>query len=199
MRGAVGQGRQLINRLRQSAWHARVVDTQLWIFHRIGWPAAASQDPTRTIRIAIDQRSDHVADVFFRAAQPVLERHEIGAHILGCSGDEAQQLRNAPQHLHLRCAAGGSLVLVVATQLLEQRHRARGRLAHVEATQPCELDYFGGRHHADQCIALIASRFKCRHQRQKVIFEKQHRDDHDVTVCDVGQALFKPCRIRTPL
>ena len=58
--------------------------------------------------IAIDQRPDHRDDILFRSCQPVLQREEIGAHILRGAGDEAQDLGQAAQHLHLPRARAGT-------------------------------------------------------------------------------------------
>ena len=54
--------------------------------------------------VTANQQPDHIAKVFLRSGQPVLQGHKIGADVLGGSGNETQQLRKLPQHFHL--AAG---------------------------------------------------------------------------------------------
>ena len=100
-RAVLSFARQRFRALGDPAWHARVVDTDF----RIGNGGSNLKRPAQmlscAIGVAIDQRPDHVGDVFVGSRQPVLQGQEIGAHVLGGAGDEAQDLRNALQHLHL--------------------------------------------------------------------------------------------------
>ena len=71
----------------------------------------------------------------FGARQPILQRQEIGAHVLRGARNETQQLRQLPQHLHLALAAGARAI-AVAAQPLEPGDRAERLAAHVELADP---------------------------------------------------------------
>ena len=116
--------------------------------------------------------------------QPVLEREEIGAQVLRGAGDEAQELRQAPQHLHLRCATGG-LLFLAAAEFLEQGHGTAGRLAHVEVAQARQLDHFGRRGHADHGVAVIATRLQVVDDGEEMALQEQHPGHDDVGLGDV--------------
>ena len=51
----------------------------------------AAQRARGAVGIAVDQEADHVGDVLLRAREPVLQRQEIGAHVLRGARDEAQE------------------------------------------------------------------------------------------------------------
>ena len=178
---------QLDRLVREPARHARVIDAHLGIVDRRRHLGQTTQVPARAVGAAVDHMAHQIEHVLVGAAEPVLQRHEIGAHILRGARHKAQHLRNAAQHLHLRGAAGGGLALVAA-QLLEQRHRPAGRLAHVEVTEPRELDDLGRRGHADHRVAMLAARLQRRQDRQEMVFQKQHAGDDDVGLRDVGLA-----------
>ena len=174
--------------------HARVVDAELGVFNRRLRLDDAAQHLARAVGIAVDQELHHVRDVRFRARQPVLQGQEIGAHVLRGARDEAQDLRQPAQHLHLLRTGGGfdarfvALGFGLATQALEHRHRPSGRRAHVELAHAGELHHLGGRHGADHRIAMVAARFQRRQHRQEMFFHEQHGGDDDVATGDVGVA-----------
>jgi hypothetical protein len=109
-----------------------VIDTKLGIFgRRLGFQRA-TQATTRAVGIAIHQKTHHVDDVLFRASQPILQSQKIGAHILGRTGNKAQDFRHTPQHFHLPLARCGARI-AFATQFFQHRHGPGGLFAHVEA------------------------------------------------------------------
>ena len=140
---------------------------------------------------AVDHMPHEIEHVLVGTTQPVLQRDEVGPHVLRSAGDEAQHLRQAAQHLHLRGTAGGWLVLALlapTAKLLEQRHRAAGRLAHVEVAQPGEAGDLGRRGHADHRVAMVAACLQRGQDRQEMVLQEQHAGDHDVGRLDVGDA-----------
>ena len=169
--------------------HPRMVDAHVRILDRRLRLGDTAQTAPRTVGVAIDQHPDHVQHVLVGAAEPVLKRQEVGAQILRGTGNESQHLRQPPQHLHLGGAAGGGLLLVAA-QLLEQRHRPGGRLVHVEMAGQRQLHDLGGRCHADHGVAVVAPCAQVGQDRQEVLLQEQHARDDDVAPSDVGPAAF---------
>ena len=100
------QCRQAFGRLGDAALEARMVDTDIGVFDRRLGLDDAAQAAARAVRVAIHQQADHVGDVLLGSRQPVLQRQEIGAHVLRGAGNEAQQFWQLPQHLHFALAAG---------------------------------------------------------------------------------------------
>ena len=168
--------------------HAWVINTELRVFHRGGHFAQAPQDFARPVSTAINGMAHQVEHVVIGAAQPVLKRHEIGPHILCCTWDEAQHLRQTAQHFHLRSAPGCSLVFAATTQFFEQSHRAAGGLVHVEITQPGQLDHLGRRGHANHGITAQSAAAQVIQNWQEMVLQKQHAGDHDVGLGNVGPA-----------
>ncbi len=180
-----------------AARQPRVVDAELGVLDRRVRLRQAAQRAARAVGIAVDEEMHQVGDVLLGAGQPVLQREEVGPHVLRGAGDEAQDLRQPAQHLHLlRAGAGldrllaalGARLAGVAAQPLQQRHRAAGRRVHAEAAEPRQLRHLGGGHRADHRVAMLAPRAQRGQHRQEVLFHEQHRDDHDVGAADVGDA-----------
>ena len=174
-----------------------MIDAGFGIFDRLADLQRAAQDAPLAIGIAVDEEAHEIGDVLLGARQPVLQRQEIGADILGRARDEAQNLRQPAQHLHLAGAAAGRLALVAA-QTLEQGHRAARRAIHPEAAQARHLGDFAGRHDADHRVAGLAPRLQRRQQRQEMIFHEQHRVDHDVGGRDRLKTARERARIGGP-
>ena len=152
---ALGGGGQHTGVFAEAAFEAWVVDTHFGVFDgRLGLEHTA-QVFALAIGAAINHMAHQVEDVLVRAAQPVLQGHEIGAHILRRTGDEAQHLGNAAQHLELGGATGAALFFF-ATQLFQQGHGAAGGLAHVKVAQPGQLHHLSGRGHANHGVAVVA-------------------------------------------
>ena len=107
---------------------------------------------------------------------------------MGRARNEAQQLRQAAQHLHLCGATRGGLVFAAATQFLQQGHGAAGGFAHVKLTKACQLCHFRGTGHANHRIAVHATGAQIVQDRQKVVFKKQHAAQHNVGRGNVGFA-----------
>ena len=170
-RAVVARLRQRLGAFGHAARQFGVIDAGLGILQRRlrldGAPAA----------IAADQIAQHVGDVVVGTGQKILHRQEIGAQVLGLAGDVFQDLGQAAQHLHL-ARAGRSARLGLAAQPLQERQRPGLLHAHVELADPGQLDHLGRRHHGDQPLAVVASRFQRRQDRLDVLVEKHHRD-HD--------------------
>jgi len=49
--------------------------------------------------VFVHQRADHIGDVFFRTGQPILQRKEVVADVLGGAGNVFQNLRHAAKPL----------------------------------------------------------------------------------------------------
>ncbi len=182
--------RQLVQRLGDAAGHAGVIDADFGVFGRRQSLHRAAQPPSRPVRVAIDQRAHEVGHVLFGAGQPILQRQEIGAHVLRGAGNEAQQLGDAAQHRHL-VGAGRRGFFLRAAQLLEQSHRAARRRAHVELAHAGELCHLAGRHRANHGVAVVAPRLQSFEQRLKMLLQEQHHVDDDVGVGDIGQAALQ--------
>ena len=189
--------RQFRNGIRNASRHPWVIDAGFRVVHgRLRFDGAA-QHVAWTGGIAVHEEADHVLDVLVGPGEPVLQRHEVRAHVLGRARDEAQQLRDPAQHLHLLCAAGRGIALAAA-QALQQRDRPIGGLVHVEAADTREFHDFSGRHGADDRIALRAARLQGVEHGQEVFFHEQHRRDHDVAASDVGPTALERTRVRRP-
>ena len=125
--------RQQIGAFHDASLGARVIERDFRILDRRVDLQPAGQCLARPGRVAVDQHADHIRDVVRRTGQPVLKRQEIGADVLCGAGDEAQQLRQFPQHLHLALAAGRrSARLGLAAQLFQQSGNPLGLTGHAE-------------------------------------------------------------------
>ena len=187
--------RQLASVFSDNAIHTRMIDADLGIFHGRQDFHLAAQVAARAIGVAIHQIENEVHHVLFGARQPILHGEEIGAHILRRTGDEAQDLRQAPQHLHLVRAGAGGLFLGAA-QLLQQGHGAIGGRAHVELADAGQLGHFSSGQRAQHGVALGAARVEDRQQRREMIFHEEHGVDDDVALPDVIEAALQRHRIR---
>ena len=121
--------------------------------------------PARAVGVAVDQHPDHVGDIVRRTGQPVLQRQEVGPHVLGGAGDEAQDLGQPAQHLHLLGAGTRVLPLRLPFSRLSRRARRPRR--------PCRTGRYGsasrprrptGTHHG---VAIFAPRLEGRQHRRK--------------------------------
>ena len=164
-----------------------MVDADIGVFDRRLGLDDAAQAAARTVGVTVHQQADHVGDVLLGSRQPVLQRQEVGPHVLRGAGNEAQQFWQLPQHLHLALAAG-ACPLAIAAQLLQPGDGAQRLAAHVELADPRQLHDFGRRHAADHGVAMVAASGQRRHHSADVIVEEQHRGDHDVAAGDIGLA-----------
>jgi hypothetical protein len=156
-------------------------------------------DALVALRIAPDQQPDHVGEVLLGTGQPVLHAQEIGPRVLGRTGDVAQQLGQPAQHAHLLLAAGLRAALaVIATQLLQHRHRAARLGGHVELAELAQAHDLAARHAAHHRRAILAPRLQRRLHRTDMVVEKQHGGDDDVAAFDVAQAVGERVRIAAP-
>ncbi len=190
--------RQMLDAFADPLPRLRMIEPDVGIMHRRRRPEPAAQPCARAVGVAVDQHSDQVREVLLRAREPVLQREEIGAHVLRLAGNEAQQPRQLAQHLHLaltaRTPAGA-----VAAQPLEPPDRAQRFFAHVEFAEPGQLDDLAGRHAAQHRVAVVPARNQRRHDGADVILQKQHGADDDVAARDVGTAARERRLIFTPL
>jgi hypothetical protein len=174
-----------------------VIDTHFGVFgggQYLGFPA---QPGARAVGIAVHQQLHHLHEVVLGAGQPVLQGEEVGPHVLCGARDEAQDLGQSAQHLHLLRAGGGLafgaavavdvVAFALAPHALEHRHEAAGGRAHVEFAHARELHHLGGGHGADHGVARVTPRFQRRQDRQEVVLHEQHGGDYDVAARDVVQ------------
>ena len=179
---------------------SRVIETDLGIFHRRRDLEGATQGAAGTIGVAVEQIDDQGGDVLVRARQPVLQGEEIGAHVLGGAGDEAQQFGDVAQHGHLLGADGLRLVgLGLAAQTLEQGHGAAATAVHLEAAQAGQLHDLAGREAGDHGVALVATSLEGGQHRQIVLLHHQHGVDDEVGAGDVLPAALQGRRVLVPL
>ena len=150
--------------------------------------------------VAPDQHAHQVGQVLVRPGQPVLQPQEIRPHVLSGARDEAHQLGQAAQHLHLRLAIGrGAIGLLGAAQLLQHRQRAGGFFHHVEAAEPGQPGDFAGGHAAQHRVAMVAPGCQGGLDRADVVFHEQHRGDHHVAAANVLNALGQRRLVAAPL
>ena len=123
--------------------------------------AAPRRRPARPVGVAVDQHADHVGDVVVRAGQPVLQRQEVGAHVLRGAGDEAQDLAAAgaasSSAARRRARRRASCA---AAQPLQQRQRAAAAAVHAEPAHAGQPHHLAGRH-AGRPSRRTASRRAC--------------------------------------
>ena len=133
------------------------------------------------------------------AGEPILQRQEIGAHVLGAARDEAQDLRDAPQHRHLLARREASFLPPPPRSRLSREIAPRSAAVHAERAEPRQLDDLARRHAADDGVAGLAARLERRQHRLDVVLHEQHGGDDDVGLRDVRAAAFERFRIASPL
>ena len=130
-------------------------------------------------RVARHQRADHVLDVVVRPAEPVLHREEPLAQVLRAARHQLEDPRDPAQHLHLARARAG-LALGLRLELLEERHRARGGLRHVQIAHPREPHDLGVGDDANDGVAMLAPRGEVGQHGADVLLQEEDADDQDV-------------------
>ena len=189
---------QVLQPLRKLTGDARVIQPQLRILDR----CCNLQRRTRLALargIPIDQHAHQVRQVLLGPGQPILQRQEVGPHVLSGARNEPHQLRQPPQHLHLRLAGGRARLALAAAEPLEQRHHAGRFHRHVEAADPRHAGDLAGGHAAQHRVACITPRGERGLHGADMVLEEQHRGDHDVPLRDVRVALGQPLRVGRPL
>ena len=169
-----------------------MVETDIGILGRGGRTHPATQCAPRAIGIAVDQEAHHPHDIVLRPCQPVLQGEEVGTQVLSGAGNEAQNLRQTPQHAQLPCTSGGTAVLAAA-QLLEEGQGPALRALHAQASHAGQADDLGCGHAGNHGIALLAPGLQPRQHLLDVILQEQHGDNDDVPRLDIGAATL-PCR-----
>ena len=195
-------GRQLIEPFDHPAVRARMVQADIRIVLRRHDRPCAAQGPARTVGVAIHQHAQQIGDVVLGAGQPVLQRQEIGTHILRRSRNEAQQRRKPAQHLHLtlpgRSVLRAALFARLAAQALQHRQRAGGFAGHAEFADPRQAHHLTGGHAAEHRIAMRLARRQGRQHGTYMVVEKQHGRHNDVGLGNVGMALRQRLIVRAP-
>ena len=153
--------------------------------------------------VAADQHTDQVGHVLVGAGEPVLQGEEVGADVLGGAGNEAHQLGQALEHLHLRLAVGAdaaglAVAFLGAAELFQHRERAGGFFHHVEATEFGQAGDLVGRHAAEHGVAILAPGGQGGLDGADVIFEEEHRGDDDVAGADVGETFVEGLLVGAP-
>ena len=156
-----------------------------------------AQGLTGSARIAVDQHADELLDVVVRPGEPVLQPQEIAAHVLRLARNEAQDLRQPLQHLHLAGAAGAPAG-ALAAQPLQPTDEAGGLLAHGEIAEARELDHLAGGHAAQHGVAMVPARDESGQHHPDVIVEEHHHGDDDVALGNVGAAGFQGGGVAAP-
>ena len=83
------QARKLARLLGDAPRQSRVVESQVRVVERRLGRQRTAQAAARTGRVAVDQKADEMHDVMLGSGQPVLQRQEVGAHVLRRAGNEA--------------------------------------------------------------------------------------------------------------
>ena len=181
---------------RDAAGHARMIDADLGIFDGRRRFSAPRKRAARAVGVAVDEKPDHVGHVLFRAGEPILQRQEIGAHVLRRARNEAQQLREAgaaspsgwrPPDAGLPLpprSCFSSAIGPLAGALMSKRPM---RVSLV--TSPADI----AQTIASQCVAPRRERGQ---QRLEMVLHEQHRADDDVALGDVGEAALAARRDR---
>ena len=191
--------RQDTQALRDLLRVARVIDAGFGIFaRRIGFDETLAAR-TRASGIAVDQRAHHGHHVLIRTRKPILQRQEIGAHILRGAWNEFEDFGETPQHLHLASARAGRALFRRSAQLLEQRQRPLGGRVHAVIAHARQLDDFARRHQADHGVAVFPARFERRHDPANVVIDEQHCRNDDIGAFDGGLGLSQSGVIKAPL
>ena len=161
------RARQLLQPLHHAARRARVIQPDLGILDRGRRPRPAGEAAARAAGVAAHQHADQVRQVLVRPGQPVLQRQEVGPHVLRGAGDEAHQLRQPLQHLHLRLARR-----TARPACLPPRSRFSiasapvASLRHVEPPEPGQLRDLAGGHAAQHGVAAVAPGLQGRQHRR---------------------------------
>ena len=183
---------------RQPAGKLRVIDAHLGI--RAGRPGLKprAQPFPRARGVAAGKRANHLHDIVVGAGQPILQRQEIGAHILRGARQEAQQLGQPAEHAHLP-SPGIRARLRRPAQPLEKRKRSGGRRIHAIAAKAGEPHHLAARHEPEDRVALLAAGLELRQHGADMVLEEEHRDDEDVGTCDIGVAAGEPVGVAVPV
>ena len=189
--------RQRVEPLGHLRGKARMVEPRLGILFRRRRVQCAPEMGARAGGVAVHQEAHGIRDVLFRTRQPVLHRDEVGAHVLRDTRNIAQDLRQTAQRLHLLLA--GARLVAGAAQALHQRDGSARRLRHVEPAHARQLNNLGRRHAADHCIARLAPRQQCGHDRAGMLLDEQHRGDDDVGAADVRNRAVQRARNAVPV
>ena len=190
-------GRQVLDPFDEPAGRRGMVEADVGVFQRRRRPERAREVPTLAGRIARDEQAHEIGDVLLGAGQPILQGQEIGPDVLCGAGNEAQQPRQLPEHLHLPMPAGAAARLGAA-QPLEQRHRPRRRPGHAELAEAREAHDLAGRHRAEHGVAIVATRGQGGLDGADVVLEKQHRRHDDVARGDRLQAACEGGGVAAP-
>ena len=174
-----------------------MVDADFGIFDRIADFNEAAQRFARAFGIAVDEEADEIHNVVVGAREPILQRQEIGAHVLRGARNEFQQARNPAQHFHL-LGAGDARLLGLAAQFFQKRAQTTAGMGG-ETPHARELCDLASGHGDNHCIARIAPRLKRWQHALNVVFHKQHGGDDDIGFGDVFVATLQRERIFAPL
>ena len=196
-RAIAGRRGQTLQVVGKPGSQMRVVHAHFGICDGRRGALAALQSAAGSRRIAADEKAHHVEDVVLGTRQPVLQRQKVGAHILRRARDEAQELRNPPQHFHL-IGARGAAVLFCAAQPAQQCERPALAAVHAEAAHAGQPHDLGRRHGADHGVAALAPGTQRLEQRLEVVLHEQHGDDDDIAPRDVVDAELQGSRIAAP-
>ena len=178
------------------ASEARMVEPGLGVIERRRRGRALAPGGPGAGRVAMDQEAHQGGDVLVGAREPVLQGQEIGAHVLGRTRDEAQDLRQLAHQGHL--PAGIALLAGLAPQLLQEVEGAALGAAHVEAAELGGLHHVARREAADHRVAGLAPGRERRQDRPDMLVHEQHGREHDVGLGDVGPAGFEGSTGRCP-
>ena len=117
-----------------AARHFRVINAEVGVFNGLGHRQPALPDLARPGCITVHEHAGQTLHVGIGPTEPVLQREEVEANVLGRTRNEAKNFRQPAQHLHLRgtrarglaAATFGALVLTgpLAAKALEQGHGA---------------------------------------------------------------------------
>ncbi|GJE31910.1 hypothetical protein LDDCCGHA_2092 [Methylobacterium oxalidis] len=191
-------------RTRQRSWiladaarHTGVIQAGLGIAERRG--RRRDLPPGRPLArcVAADEEAHEARHVLVRARQPVLEREEVGPHVLRRARDEAEYLREVADQCHL--ATGIALGRSLRAQPLQKIEGAALRPVHVEAVEPGRAHDLSGREAADHGVAMGATREQGRQDGADVLVHEQHRAQDDIGPRDVGAAGLDRGRIGLPV
>ena len=175
-----------------------VIDADFGVIDRWHDFHLAAHVTALAIGITIHQRADHVDDIVVAARQPILQRQEIGAHVLRRAGDELQDFGQAAEHFHLPRARTCAW-LRCAAHFFDERHQASGFGIHPVIADARQLHDFACRHQADHRVAILAPRAEGGHNRFDMIFKEQHRRQDDVATGNVSAAFVEAGGIAFPV
>ena len=155
-----------------------MINADVWVLDRFRDLHRTLERGARASCIAVDEEANQIRNVLVGSRKPVLQSQQIRADVLRRAGDELQQPRNPPQHLHL-VGAGDAGLLRAATQFLEEAAKTACGGMSREAPHARQLGGFARRHTNDHRVAGFAARLQGRHDGAQMIFHEQHcRDDN---------------------